>query len=92
MGRSDLPFSGVDQALAGWAERDGCDTEPVSKPMSAHVERRSYEGCTGGAEVVLYAISGAGHTWPGSVDVPRLGPVTEEIDAADLIVAFFDSH
>lgn len=92
MGRRDLPFPGVDDALAAWAERDGCDGEPARASVSSHVDRRSYKGCTEGSDVVLYTVEGGGHTWPGSLDVPRLGPVTDEIDAADLILAFFDGH
>jgi poly(3-hydroxybutyrate) depolymerase len=37
-------------------------------------------------------VTNGGHTWPGSIDVPRLGHVTHDIDAADLILAFFDAH
>lgn len=92
MGRRDLPFSGVDEAMAGWAERGGCGGEPTEEQASAHVERRSYPGCTDGVDVVLYRIAGGGHTWPGSIDVPRLGPVTDEIDATDLILDFFAAH
>jgi polyhydroxybutyrate depolymerase len=40
----------------------------------------------------LYAVTGGGHTWPGSFDVPMLGHTTQDINAADLILDFFSHH
>ena len=91
-GGTPPPWPGVAYALAGWAGRAGCSTAPHGEAASAHVERRTFEDCDADAEVVLYVVSDGGHTWPGAIDVPRLGPVTDEIDAADLILAFFDAH
>jgi polyhydroxybutyrate depolymerase len=43
--------------------------------------------------VLLYAVIGGGHTWPGSpVEIASLGPTTHEIDASQLIWAFFAAH
>lgn len=92
MNRPNLPFAGVDDAMAGWAGRAGCDPAPVTEAVSAHVDRIAYEGCTPGTDVVLYAISGDGHTWPGTFYIPRLGPVTDEIDATEILLDFFDAH
>lgn len=87
-----LEIASVADSIAGWAERAGCDDVPRAEAISANVERRSFGGCDSGTEVMLYTVEGGGHTWPGSIDVPRLGPVTDEIDAAELILAFFDTH
>jgi polyhydroxybutyrate depolymerase len=56
------------------------------------VQRITYRGCRGGNAVVLYAVPGGGHTWPGSFDVPMRGHVTQDINAADLILDFFAHH
>jgi polyhydroxybutyrate depolymerase len=41
----------------------------------------------------LYSVTGGGHTWPGtSIDVARLGHVTQDINAADLMLEFFADH
>jgi polyhydroxybutyrate depolymerase len=81
----------VPQAVATWAEHDRCMAKPVVRQVSVHVVRTDYSRCASGVQVQLYTIEGGGHTWPGALDVARLGPVTHEINAADLIITFF-SH
>src|SRR4029450_331493 len=50
-------------------------------------------GCHGGSSVALYAVTGGGHTWPGSsIDLPMNGHVTQDINAADLMLEFFSHH
>ena len=50
-----------------------------------------YRGCDRREDGrVLYSVTNGGHTWPGSLDVPRLGHVTDDVNAADLILDFFD--
>jgi polyhydroxybutyrate depolymerase len=61
-------------------------------PDGGRHRRDDYTGCRRGSDVQLYSVTDGGHTWPGAIDVPRLGPVTTEIDAADLILDFFDDH
>jgi polyhydroxybutyrate depolymerase len=87
-----LPVLAVRDVMALWGEHNGCDPEPVEEQVSEHVTRTSYGGCADGAEAVLYTTEGDGHTWPGSAAVPRLGPVTQEIDATDLMWEFFEAH
>ncbi len=60
--------------------------------ISAHVRTVAYSECAGDAAVVLYVIDGGGHTWPGSIDVPRLGGTTHEISATDQIWEFFQAQ
>ena len=49
----------------------------------------AYSECTDDTAVVLFVIEGGGHTWPGSIDVPRLGATTHEVNATDQIWEFF---
>jgi polyhydroxybutyrate depolymerase len=91
-GRGNLPVPPVETSAENWARHNGCATGPVSRQVSEHVREIAYSGCTDSADVVLYAVEGGGHTWPGSINVPRLGPVTREIDATQLMVEFFKSH
>jgi polyhydroxybutyrate depolymerase len=80
-------------AVAAWAARDRCARTPAHHTVSPEVERTTYTGCTAGTQVVFYSIIGGGHTWPGStIAVPTLGPTTHDINAADLILAFFSHH
>lgn len=57
----------------------------------------TYGSCSGDAQVQLYTLSGAGHTWPGGPPLPAsltkvLGPQFHGIDANQLIWAFFAAH
>jgi polyhydroxybutyrate depolymerase len=86
---------GTETALARWAELNHCRQARVSV-VTEHVSKVSYFACRRHAEVVLYRVTGGGHTWPGSEAFiplePFLGPVTFEIDASELIWRFFDRH
>jgi polyhydroxybutyrate depolymerase len=68
----------------------------VTKP-AASVRSTAYGRCRGGAEVVLVAIAGAGHTWPGGPPLPArilrlLGPQSHAVDADTLLWRFFSAH
>jgi polyhydroxybutyrate depolymerase len=57
----------------------------------------AYGGCGGGSTVELYAIDGAGHTWPGGPPLPaslkaRLGAESSAVDANVVMWAFFQQH
>jgi polyhydroxybutyrate depolymerase len=82
----------VEDAVAAWGELAGCRKKARVDNVSAHVVLTDYNRCRRGTDVQLYSVTDGGHTWPGSLDVPRLGPVTTEIDAADLMLEFFDEH
>ena len=91
-GAGSFPIAPVEQNLAAWATFNGCDVEPATAPVSENVSAISYDACPSGTAAVLYRIDGGGHTWPGSIDVRRLGVTTHEIDATALIWAFFEAH
>ncbi len=88
----NIPVTPVEDAVAAWAKRDGCKRQPTIESISEHVQLTDYSGCDKKTDVQLYTVSDGAHTWPGSLDVPRLGHVTTEINAADLMLDFFDEH
>lgn len=93
-GADGLRTPGADDAIAGWAEHNGC-ASPVERQVAPDVIERAWAGCAAGADVVFYRIEGGGHTWPGPIDVAalgitHLGPTTTSIDATQLILDFFD--
>jgi polyhydroxybutyrate depolymerase len=93
VGRPDIDLPSVETAVQAWAERAGCRTKPASRAIGTEVQRIAYRGCARGADVVLYAVTGGGHTWPGSsIDVPMFGHTTPDINAADLMLDFFSRH
>ena len=92
-GRPDKDWPSVETAVQTWAGRAGCRTKPARQAIGTEVQRIAYRGCARGADVVLYAVTGGGHTWPGSsIDVPMNGHVTQDINAADLMLEFFSQH
>jgi polyhydroxybutyrate depolymerase len=86
-------LSSVETAVHAWAQRAGCRTKPAPQSIGTEVQRIAYRGCARSAGVVLYAVTGGGHTGPGtSIDVPMNGHTTQDINAADLILDFFAHH
>jgi polyhydroxybutyrate depolymerase len=100
----------VEPLLGKWAESSGCPSQPTADPpIHGHgssvghtATRIAYGPCTGGVEVVLWKLTGAGHVWPGaSTDYLSkvlgsqgkvLGPATDVIDANTEIWQFFALH
>jgi polyhydroxybutyrate depolymerase len=91
-GRPAMDVPSVETAVQAWAQRAGCRTKPVSQAIGTEVQRITYRGCDRANAVVLYSVTGGGHTTPGSFDVPRNGHVTQDINAADLMLEFFSHH
>jgi polyhydroxybutyrate depolymerase len=87
----------VSEAAQRWAAQDGCSTTPSTTTPTAGVQVTTYARCAAGANVELYTISGAGHTWPGSPTLSRravrlLGPQSSRVEANALIWSFFAQH
>lgn len=92
----------VPDTVKFWVEKNGCVTRlaarrlPDSDPADGTaVRREAYSGCRGGAEVVLYAVEGGGHTWPGGLQyLPEkmIGKTSREFNASEVIWQFFKAH
>ena len=98
-GLSGTSFFSVDHSIAAWVEADGCNPTPVTIRLpdttddGTTVTRTTYGQGKDGAEVVLIAIEGGGHTWPGREPrLASLGKSTRDISANDLMWAFFQRH
>jgi polyhydroxybutyrate depolymerase len=90
---------GAERSIAFWGEIDGCagqpstTLEPDRVRDGTRVRRLAYADCREGRAVVLYAVVGGGHTWPGGPGVGRIvGRVTHELDATQVIWNFFAQH
>lgn len=86
-----------------WAARNGCTAKPKisSIPVSdseMKVTKTVFGGCSNDADVVLYAIEGMGHTWPGPepgaqyLPARLIGRACHGLNATELIWQFFESH
>lgn len=79
--------------VAAWAARNGC-AAPTETIVALDVRLVQYP-CANHADVALYRIEGAGHTWPGSAlssALKTLGSTTMSIDADAVMWAFFQAH
>lgn len=88
-----IPFLPARRYVSEWAKAVGCDGLPTISRPSGEVELSTFHRCRrGDGEVLLYAILGGGHNWPGAPEVAILGHTTQEIDASETILAFFREH
>jgi len=85
-----------------WVDKDQCSASPTITQLpdkdpsdGTTVRKEVYGGCQDGAEVVLYAIEGGGHTWPGGLQyLPAviIGKTSRDFDASEVIWQFFKEH
>lgn len=89
----------VRETVKFWTRHNGCpetpevSSEPDRDPADGmRVRKEAYKGCRERTSVVLYAIEGGGHTWPGGYQyLPEsiVGKINRDIDAAEAIWEFF---
>ena len=91
----------VPETLGFWAAFNGCDaaaetTEIPTETEDAETQVRILTvDCPADTGVVLYAIMGGGHVWPGQrpgTISPLAGAINQDIDAAEEIWKFFAQH
>jgi polyhydroxybutyrate depolymerase len=92
-------FKSIDETVRAWAEANACPDNPKAAVLpdaaadGTRVRRTVFGPGKGGSEVVLYAIEGGGHTWPGRKPVADLlGRSTRDITGNDVIWEFFRKH
>ena len=87
-----LPPYAVNAWVQAWANRNGCTVGPVTLPPQGSATGIRYEGCREDAWVVLYWIEGQGHAWPGGPAILLLGKSVTDINASEVMWAFFRDH
>lgn len=84
-----------------WASLAHCDATPSVDPLpvivndGTSIQRSTYTGCQGGAQVVYYDVIGGGHTWPDGfqyLPVAVIGKTSRNLDASAVIWQFFHGH
>jgi len=96
-GRAGGASPSVPDTMQWWAARDGCGPVPEVERFEPAVDdgtrvRRETWPCDG-YEVVLYAIEGGGHTWPGGQQyLPErlIGRTTRNLDASAVMWEHFE--
>ena len=90
----------VERTFSFWKRHNGCTDVAVSKipdfvpSDGTRIERHKATGCAEGTKVELFAVEGAGHTWPsGWQYLPKhmIGPTSQDINAAVAAWRFFQS-
>ena len=71
----------VPEALAGWAQHNGCKPDVVFEDPDGPLSTMRYAGCRGNVELRLIRIDGLVHRWP-----------KQEIDATAAMWQFFKSQ
>ncbi len=92
----------VEDSVRFWVERNQCVTEPevvllpdLDPDDGMHVRVERYASRTGDADVLFYAVEGAGHTWPGGrqyMPVDVIGPTCRDMDGNAEVWGFLQSH
>lgn len=92
----------VPETVSFWAKRDGCAPTPevsrfpdLDPNDGTTVRREIYSSCRENTEVILYAVEGGGHTWPGGyqyASTALVGLTSQDFKAADIIWEFFKRH
>ncbi len=99
-GPHETHFLSAEATVDFWARAAGCDETPTveivaSSDQEGPVTRRFVYTCPAPLEVLLYAVGGCGHSWPGHMSCyPKriVGPSVSEPDASELIWDFFKRH
>jgi polyhydroxybutyrate depolymerase len=97
--KSQVFHPNIDEMIAQWVQHNGCSSEATIADRRSDRSARGhqaikfvYDKCRGGAEVILWKLTGAGHVWPGGKQkfMERiLGPSTDIIDANREMWNFF---
>ncbi len=91
----------VPETLGFWAAFNGCNAAAESTEITPETDDAKTQvriltvDCPADTGVVLYAIMGGGHVWPGQrpgTISPLAGAVNQDIDAAEEIWTFFAQH
>ena len=80
-GRGAEWLESVPDALASWAQHDGCNAKVILEDPPGPLSTMRYDGCRDGADVRMIRIDGLGHTW-----------AKEQIDTTATIWQFFSQH
>ncbi len=101
----NLGNPGVEAGLARWVKYDGCSQPAQAAPplvgnSASHdagitATRYTWAPCKDGVEIVLWKLTGSGHTWPGGAQGQFervLGRSTGLIDANEEMWRFFSRY
>jgi polyhydroxybutyrate depolymerase len=80
-GDNIVSYNGIPDWASVWAERNGCDPEPIEIPHNVLIGEKQWQNCDQQADVVLYTIQDLDHTWTHDI-----------INFGQTIWEFFEQH
>jgi polyhydroxybutyrate depolymerase len=80
-GRGAEWLESVPDALAGWAQHDGCGSDVIMEDPPGPLSTMRYANCRDGSEVRMIRVDGLGHTW-----------TKVEVDTTGVMWQFFKGH
>ncbi len=90
-GRTRSMLPPIMEWAAAWAALNGCELAPLETAPVEGVTLQAWTGCRDQADVLLYALAGHGHSWPGSDVMPR-NITSQAVRANDVMWEFFLAH
>ena len=87
----------IPDSMSAWAAHNDC-TAVTQSSIGTDVTLTAWTACANDADVDFYAVTGGGHTWPGSDPgvaayvADRLGYTTQSVDASELMWEFFSRY
>ena len=92
-------ISPVETTIKWWVDRNKCTKTPIITPIpntnandGSTVEQYVYGNGTNKSEVIFYKITNGGHTWPGAPTNLPFGNTNQDLNASQLIWAFFKRY
>jgi len=98
-GKQIYAIAPVENTLSFWADQNGCQGDVVRQDLpgndpNSYVSMLTLDGCPADGPVILYAVVGGGHVWPGVFDFDSelLGEVNMDYNASEVIWDFFSHY
>ena len=88
----NVTFPSIEDWISEFSRRNMCAGTLSRSVVSLEVSRLQYSRCARDADVVLYAIDGGGHTWPGGRPLHFVGHTTKDVNATRVTWEFFSRH
>lgn len=86
------------QMITSWVKQNGITGAPEEVNPGRGANRLHYRGGENKADIVVWTLDDAGHTWPGGQASPfetrqlRVGPVSTAVNASQAMWDFFKDH
>ena len=82
----------LDSVLNAWANHNDCASRNDTIEDNSLYTKIEWNNCACNSQILQYMTYDGGHSWPGGMATPLGDPVSNNINANDLMWSFFESH